>query len=125
MLVSLLVTLAAADSHVPTFKKDPAYTPAPFAGLERLYVDPATTVSQVAPQATRPAGESVKDVPEAGSLAFTNPLNQWGELTVNGTPVGTIGPFVTCHLAGFRPGWYAVGVGVTTGFTRHFAVEVK
>lgn len=125
MLLTLLVGLATADSHVPTYVTDPSYTAAPFAGLERLFVDPATTAAQVAPKASRPPGESVKDPAGTGAVVFTNPLNQWGELSLNGTKVGTIGPFATCKLQGFATGWYAVDVAVSTGLTRHFAVEVK
>jgi hypothetical protein len=125
MLLSLFLSFAAADSHVPTFVRDPAVTPAPFAGMERLYVDPATAAGQAKPVGERPGGESATDPPAAGSLVFTNPMNQWAELSVNGTKVGTLGAFATCHLDGFAAGWYAVDVGVSTGLTRHFAVEVK
>lgn len=124
MLFALLLSAAQAAPHVPTFAADPAYTKAPFAGLERLYVDPAITVGQVKPLAAKPAAEAVMDAPAARSLVFTNPLNQWGELTVNGTKVGTIGPFATCHLEGFGGGWYQVDVEVTTGLARHFSVQV-
>ncbi len=125
LLVSLFLGPASAESHVPTFVTNPAYSKAPFAGLERVYVDPVTTAAQVRPKAERPAGEAVKDAAVAGAVRFTNPLMQWGELSVNGTKIGTIGPFATCTLEGFAAGWYAVDVGVTTGLVRHFAVEVK
>ena len=125
MLLPILVSVALADKNVATFVTDPEYTKAPFAGLERLYVDPATTTAQLKPQAEKPRAESVVDTPGAGSLEFTNPMAQWGELSVNGTKVGTIGPFATAHLAGFAAGWYAVDVNVPTGYARHFAVQVK
>ncbi len=125
MWLSLALSLAHADTHVPMFVKDPQYTKAPFEGMERLYVDPATTVAQVKPLAARPTGERVLDQPGTGKLVFTNPLNQWAELTVNGVKLGTIGPFATCNLEGFGAGWYQVDAWVTTGLTRHFAVEVK
>lgn len=124
MLLAFLLGLAHADPHVATFVTDPAYTKAPFAGLERLYVDPAITVGQVQPLAAKPAGEAIKDAPASRSLVFTNPLNQWGEMAVNGTKVGTIGPFATCRLEGFAGGWYLVDVEMSTGFTRHFSVQV-
>ncbi len=124
MLFALLLAAANADSHIATFVADPQYTKAPFAGLERLYVDPAITVGQVKPLAAKPAAESIKDVPATHSLVFTNPMNQWGELVVNGTKVGTIGPFATCHLEGFGGGWYQVDVEVSTGLARHFSVQV-
>lgn len=125
MVLALLLSLAAADTHVPMYVKDPQYTKAPFEGLERLYVDPAATVAQVKPLASRPAGERVADKPGTGTLVYTNPMNQWAELTINGTKVGTIGPYATCNLAGFGAGWYQVDAWVSTGLTRHFAVEVK
>lgn len=125
MLLALLLSFAAADTHIPVYVKDPQYTKAPFEGLERLYVDPAATAAQVKPQASRPSGERVADAPGTGTIVFTNPLSQWAELTVNGTKIGTIGPYATCHLEGFGAGWYQVDAWVSTGLTRHFAVEVK
>lgn len=125
MLLPLLIGLASADLHVPTFVNDPSYTPAPFAGMERLYVDPATTASQLAPKAERPAGQMVKDPAGVRTIVITNPLMQWAEMSVNGTKVGTMGPFATAKLEGFAPGWYSVDLWVTTGLTRKFAVEVK
>lgn len=125
MLLSLLVSFALADSHVHTFVTDPAYTKAPFAGLERLYVDPATTVAQVKPLAAKPAGERVQDAPGTRTVVFTNPMSAFGEVALNGTSVGTVGPFATLRLEGFAAGWYQLDVTVTSGFSRHFAVEVK
>ncbi|MBM4366669.1 MAG: hypothetical protein FJ102_10680 [Deltaproteobacteria bacterium] len=123
MLV-LLLSLALADNHTTTFAIDPQYTDPPFAGLERLYVDPAQSAAQIKPVASRPAVEGVKDVPGKGQLVYTNPMSQWGEVTVNGLKIGTIGPFATMTLDGIAPGWYQVDVWVATGLTRRFAVEV-
>lgn len=125
MLLPLLASFALADSHVATFVTDPAYTKAPFAGLERLYVDPATTVAQVKPLTAKPSAERVPDAPGTHTVVFTNPMSAFGEVTVNGTKVGTVGPFATVHLEGFAAGWYQLDVTMTSGFARHFAVEVK
>jgi hypothetical protein len=129
-MLLLLASLALADKNVHTFVNDPQYTPPPFAGLERLYIDPATTAAQVKPAADRPAGERVVDAPGTGSMVFTNPMSQWGEVTLRGATepglkIGTIGPFATMKLDGFQAGFYTVDVWVTTGLTRHFVVEVK
>ena len=124
MLLALLFA-AQADTHVPVYAKDPQFTKAPFEGLERLYVDPATTVAQVKPLAAAPAGERSPDPAGTGAVVYTNPMGQWAELSVNGVKVGTIGAFATCHLAGFGAGWYQVDAWVSTGLTRHWAVEVK
>jgi len=125
MLLPLVVSFAFADKNVHTFVNDPEYTKAPFAGLERLYVDPATTVAQVKPMASRPAAEKVKDAPGTHQVVFTNPMSAFGEVALNGTTVGTLGPFATIHLEGFAAGWYQLDVTMTSGFSRHFAIEVK
>ena len=129
MLTLLFAASTAwADNNVTTFITDPQYTVAPFAGLERLYVDPAQSAGQVKPLANKPAVESVPDNAAAGAaksqLVFTNPMSQWGEVTVGGLKIGTIGPFATMRLDGLGAGWYQVDVWVATGLTRHFAVEV-
>lgn len=125
MLLPLLVSFALADKNTAIFVNDPQYTQAPFAGLERLYVDPATTVGQVKPLATAPKAEHTKDAPGAHTVVFTNPMSAFGEVALNGTKIGTVGPFATVHLDGFAPGWYQLDVTMTSGFSRHFAVEVK
>ena len=123
-MIALFAAIALANPQVKTFEADRQYTAAPFAGLERLYVDPATTVGLVAALPAAPAGEHVLDAPGHGQLVFTNPMSNWGEVTVGGVKIGTIGPYATMTLDGFAPGFYAVDVGVSTGLTRHFAVEV-
>ncbi len=123
-MLSLFLSVALAENHVTTFVTDPQYTLPPFAGLERLYVDPAQTVPMLKPAASRPAGETVLDAPGKGQLVFTNPMSQWGEVTVSGQKLGTIGPFATMRLDGIAPGHYLVDVWIPTGFTRHFSVEV-
>lgn len=124
-MLTLLFSLALADNNVTTFVTDPQYTPPPFAGLERLYVDPAQTLPLLKPEAQRPVGETVLDAPGQGQLVFTNPMSQWGEVTVSGQKLGTIGPFATMRLDGATPGHYLVSVWIPTGLTRHFAVEVR
>ena len=123
-MLALFAALAFARPQVQTFQVDRQYTPAPFAGLERLYVDPATTTAMLHGSATPVAGEHVLDAPGHGQLVFTNPMSNWGEVTVGGVKIGTIGPYATMTLDGFGVGFYAVDVGVSTGLTRHFSVEV-
>lgn len=124
-MLLLLASIALADNVVPTFVVDPAYTDAPFAGMEQLFVDPAVVSPQLKPAAAAPAGEKLITPAGKGSLDFTNPMSQWAELSVNGLKIGIIGPYASCRLQGLGAGWYSVDATVSTGFTRHFAVEVK
>ena len=120
----LLASLAFA-THVKTFEIDPSYTKGRFAGLESLVVDPATTT--VAPVATTPKGNIIANGVPAGdpALVFTNPLSSWGWVEINGTRIGTIGPYATMRLEGLKPGWYGVIVEVNTGYRAPYAIDVK
>lgn len=120
----LLATYALAHNNVTTFATDPAYTPAPFAGLELLEVDPVAAVAAAKPHAEKPPGERAADAAGRGALVFTNPMNNGGVLYVNEARIGTIGPFATVNLDGFAAGWYRVTVEQTTGLKRTFSVEV-
>ena len=96
----LLLVSSAFALHTKVFDPDPALTRAPLAGLEQLYVDPATT--RILPLPGRPAGPAevyANAVPPGDpALVFTNPLTYWGELTVNGTTVGILGPYATLRF---------------------------
>lgn len=124
MLLALAFA-ALADNNVTTFVVDPAYTPPPFAGLERLDVDPAVVAKQLAPAAAKPPGEAAHDAAGKGQLVLTNPMSQWAEVKVQGQAIGILGPYATMRLDGLGAGWYAVTLGVPTGFSRKFAVKVN
>lgn len=124
-ILLLLSHLAFADKNVTTFITDPNYTGAPFAGMESLYVDPTTTQAQLKPLADRPTGEKVADVPGKGTLEFTNPMSYFGDVTVNGVKIGTLGPYATFHFSGMAPGWYSITMAMPNGFSRTFAQQVQ
>jgi hypothetical protein len=119
----LLAAAAFAANNSTTFVVDPAYTKPPFGGMEQLFVEPATVQGQLKPFDAAQPGEKVKDAPAPGAIVFTNPMSQWGELTVNGVKIGIIGPYATCKLEGVTAGWYKLEVKVPTGFARTFAVQ--
>ncbi len=123
-MILLFAALSLADNNVSTFVTDPSYTPAPFAGLEQLDVDPVGTAAALKPHAEKPAGEAAADKPGHGQLVFTNPASTWAVVTVNEQRIGTIGPFATMRLDGISPGWYTVKTELPTGFARTYAVDV-
>lgn len=123
-MILLLASLSFAANHVHTYVIDPAYTPAPFAGLERLEVDPVATAVALKPLAEKPSADVIADKPGHGQLVFTNAMSNWAVVSINDQRIGTIGPYATMTLDGIAPGWYSVKTDVPTGFSRTFAVEV-
>ena len=121
----VLIASLALATHVETFVVDPAQTKGRFAGLEKVVVDPAATV--VAPVASAPKGHVVNNAARPGesALVFTNPLSAWGWVEINGTRIGTIGPYATMRIEGTTPGWYGIILQADTGYRAPYAVEVK
>lgn len=126
MLPLALFQIASAAT-ISTFPVDPAYTPAPFAGMEALVVDPVATAAALRPD-TAPVGPDVEPIasgaraPDAG-LVFTNPTSTWAWLAINGTRIGSIGPFATARFDGLAPGRYRIDLTLPNGFVRPFAVQ--
>lgn len=123
------LTLLAAPAHaatITTFPVDPAYTPAPFSGMETLVVDPVAFAQATAPDEgpVPPDAQRLRSEAKAPdtALVFTNPTNTWAWLALNGTRVGTIGPFATARFEGLRPGHWRLDLTLPNGFVRKFAI---
>lgn len=119
-----LISVALA-THVPTFALDPLYTKAPFAGFEALVVEPSVAIPQMKSVAAPSArSERVANGAEAGANAvvFTNPANNWADLTLGGVKVGSIGPYATVRMDGVPRGTYELNLVFTTGYVRSFVV---
>jgi outer membrane protein OmpA-like peptidoglycan-associated protein len=118
----------AFATHVTTFDVNVRWTPPPFSGLESLVVDPAKAVDQIEPLKgpLPPETERVANLAVKGerALVFTNPMSTWADLTVNGLPIGIIGPYATMRLDGVKNGLYAVALRTPTLFVRTFSVRV-
>jgi hypothetical protein len=115
----------ALATHVPTFAIDPLYTKAPFAGFEALVVEPSVAIPQMKQVAAPgPRLERVANGAEAGANAvvFTNPANNWAELSLGGVKVGNIGPYATVRMEGVPRGSYELSLAFTTGYVRSFLV---
>lgn len=128
MLALLPFVGLAFATHVTTYDVNNRWTKPPFSGLESLVVDPAVAIEQIKPvRAPLPADvEEVENLAVKGdkALAFTNPMSSWAEVSVNGLPIGTIGPYSTMRLEGLKIGTYTVQLQVPTGRARTFAVRV-
>jgi outer membrane protein OmpA-like peptidoglycan-associated protein len=126
MLISLIALASAA--RVNTYDVDTEYTKGQFAGLESLVVDPAAAVKTIQPaQAPFPAtAERTRNeaAPGDNALVFTNPTSTFAEYSVNGTVIGTIGPFATARLEGLQHGMYDLGLKLPTGYRRDFVVRL-
>ncbi len=122
----LFVSLALA-THVQTFELDPLYTKGSFAGMESLVVDPSAVLPQLGPWtgATPPSALTLptEAVPPDRALVFTNPADTWAVLHINGTPIGTIGPYATARFEGLKPGAYWVTLVLPNGFHREYLVR--
>lgn len=119
-----LISVALA-THVPTFALDPLYTKAPFAGFEALVVEPSVAIPQMKAVAAPSArAERVANGAEAGANAvvFTNPANNWADLTLGGVKVGSIGPYATVRMDGVPRGTYELSLAFNTGYVRSFVV---
>lgn len=128
MLAFLPFVGLALATHVTTYEVNNKWTKPPFSGLESLVVDPAAFVEQLKPvRPPLPADvEQVDNLAAKGekAIVFTNPMQSWAELQVNGQPVGTIGPYATMRLEGAKVGAYLLHLKVPTGYARTFAVRV-
>jgi len=118
----------AFATHVSTFDVNARWTPPPFSGLESLVVDPAKAVDQLEPLKgpLPPEAEAVANLAVKGerALVFTNPMSTWADLTVNGLPIGIIGPYATMRLEGVKNGLYTLALRTPTLFVRTFSVRV-
>lgn len=128
MLALLAFVGLASATHVTTFEVNVKWTDPPFAGMESLVVDPAVFLAQLQPVRGPfpPEVEALENeaLPGQRQLAFTNPMNNWADLKINGTPVGVLGPYSTLKLDGVRYGTYTLELKQPTGFVRTFAVKV-
>lgn len=126
MLLLALFHVASAAT-ISTFPVDPAYTKAPFSGMESLVVDPVATAAALTPD-TAPVGPDVESIasgvqaPDPG-LVFTNPTSTWAWLAINGARIGSIGPFATARFDGVTPGRYRLELTLPNGFVRTFEVQ--
>ncbi|MDP2315419.1 MAG: OmpA family protein [Pseudomonadota bacterium] len=126
MLFSL-VGLAFA-THVATYDVNARWTKAPLSGLESLVVDPAVAIAQLAPL-TPPIAVDAEDLPNLAAkgeraIVFTNPLSTWAKLSLNGLPIGNIGPYATMRVDGVKLGVYSIALEAPTLRVRTFAVHV-
>jgi len=130
MLLALLAPgflgAALAGSHVPTFAVDQRYTPAPFAGMEKLVVEPAQALAQIKPLSA-PLADTVERVrngaaPGVNSIVFTNPTSNWADLTLGGVVIGEIGPYNTITFDGVPRGNWQLDLRFASGFVRSFVV---
>lgn len=124
--LTLLLWSPAQAATLTTFPPDPAYTAAPFAGLESLVVDPVATTAGLSPGALPVPAEvqqlrSEARAPDTG-LVFTNPTDTWAWLDLDGTRIGTIGPFATVRFDGLKAGSWRLDLTLPSGFVRKFAV---
>jgi len=123
----LLLAQLALATHVTTFEADPAWTKAPFSGLESLVVDPAQVTPTLSPWtgATPPNAMSIANgaEPPDRTLTFTNPTNTWGYLSINGTLIGTINPYATARFEGLKPGQWWISLKLNNGHQREFLVR--
>lgn len=128
MLALLTLVGLASATHVTTFDVNVKWTDPPFSGMESLVVDPAVLLQNLEPVRGTfdPAAERFENEAPRGerALQFTNPMMSWAEVTLNGTPVGTLGPYSTLRLEGVRYGAYTLTLKVPSGFARTFAVKV-
>lgn len=126
-MILSLVGVALA-THVTTFDIDPLYTKSPISGLEGLVVEPAAVQAQLKPLAGAdlPTAERGRNEakPRERALAFTNPGNNWAEVSINGLNLGIVGPYATMKLEGLKSGNYHVNLKYPTGYVRDFVVQV-
>lgn len=123
----LLLAHLAFATHVTTFAVDPAYTQAPFSGLESLVVDPAQVAPTLSPWtgAVPPDAMAVANgaEPPDRTLTFTNPTSTWAHLSINGTLIGIIGPYATARFEGLKPGQWWISLKLNNGHQREFLVR--
>lgn len=126
-MMFLLVGLAFA-THVTTYDVNARWTKAPFSGLESLVVDPEVVLGQLQPlKLPLPADvEEVANLAPKGehALVFTNPMASWAEVSLNGLPIGTVGPYATMRLEGVKFGPYTLALKSPTLHVRTFAIRV-
>lgn len=152
LAIALLVAAPVFASDVPirplTYNMDPKLSDAPVANLLELYVDPDAFVRDLKPARppqlpavpVAPTGEApaagpegtpaplpatAPMVPPTGNLLLLNERGSWAVVSVNGTKVGKIGPYIVGVVGPVPSGGYDVSFTWANGLTLTYAVDTN
>lgn len=152
LALALLLAPVTFAQDVPlrpvTYNLDPKLSAGPIANLLELYVDPESFVRDLkaakppappepvptpavegAPpvgpdgQPALPAIQTTVFTPPAGHLLLLNDRGSWADVTVNGTKIGKIGPYIYGVISPAPAGTYAVTFTYANGFVHADEVE--